>query len=70
MEGLERTERSELRVCDPMDGITGYTTNLQPHPLTDPSLLNFHLISSPGTRISADQSLQSRPDLGTDKVFY
>ncbi len=36
--------------------------NLHPHPLTDPSELNFHFISSPGTRISADQSLQSLPD--------
>ena len=63
MEGLDKTDRSELRFWDPTAGITGYTVNLQPQPFTDPSELNFHLISSPGARISADQSLQSRPDL-------
>ena len=33
----------------------------QPHPFTDPSLMNFHFNSSPGMRSSLDQSDHSRP---------
>lgn len=46
----------------PAAGMMGYTVKRQPQPFTEPSLVNFHLSSSPGILNSLDQSDHSRPE--------
>ena len=61
--GLDRAARSDWLSCRLLQlGSTGYTVKRQPHPLTEPSELNFHLSSSPWMRSSGDQSVHSRPE--------
>ena len=57
IDGRDRTERSDCMFCGPAAGMMGYTVNLHPQPLTEPSELNFHFNSSPTT---LDQMLQTR----------
>ena len=52
IDGRERTERSDCMFCGPAAGMMGYTVSRHPHPLTEPSELNFHFNSSPTTLYS------------------
>lgn len=59
-------EKNSFYDISPAAGIMGYTVKRQPHPLTEPSLVNFHLSSSPGILNSLDQSDHSRPETHTE----
>ena len=61
IDGRDNTVRSDSMSMGAAAGMIGYTVNLQPHPFTEPSLVNFHLSSSPLIRSSCDQSVHSRP---------
>lgn len=47
--GLDNMSRSEP--IGPVCLVIGYTVNLHPQPLTEPSLENFHLNSSPEYKV-------------------
>lgn len=61
MDGLDRTVLSESMSMGAAAGMMGYTVKYHPQPLTEPSLTNFHLSSSPSILSSWDQSDHSRP---------
>ena len=61
MEGRASTALSDRRSLGAAAGMMGKTVKRQPQPLTEPSLVNFHLSSSPAMRSSADQSDHSLP---------
>lgn len=60
------SDETSVSMCgSPAAGMMGYTVKRQPQPLTEPSLVNFHLSSSPGILNSLDQSDHSRPETHT-----
>ena len=61
IDGLDRTDLSDSKSLGAAAGIIGKIVHLHPQPLTEPSLVNFHLSSSPAMRSSADQSDHSLP---------
>ncbi len=69
MDGLDNTVLSDNISMGAAAGMIGYTVNLQPQPLTEPSEVNFHLSSSPLMRNSCDQSDHSRPRKKINKIL-
>ncbi len=69
MDGLDNTVLSDNISMGAAAGMIGYTVNLQPQPLTEPSDVNFHLSSSPLMRNSCDQSDHSRPRKKINKIL-